>query len=211
MEQDNFTYIEANASSIVRRRTIHGHGINDAWYVTKPTFEGKQVTCAFYEVWSSMLARCYSEVLQARYPTYKGCTVAEEWLSFSNFKDWMIKQDWKGKAIDKDVLVHGNKLYSPGTCVFVTGEINNLLLTGRATRGKWPQGVHLHYGGSFQAHIGIEGKLKHIGGYDTPEEAEQAYLKAKVARITEVSHKPENQYIKAGLLRHAAQYAQQIN
>ena len=31
------------------------------------------------------------------------------------------------KCLDKDILVQGNKVYSPNTCIFVTNDINVLL------------------------------------------------------------------------------------
>lgn len=73
-----------------------------------------------YDTWRGVLRRCYTEGYQAREPTYRGCTVSEDWLTYSNFYNWIIKQDnyqkWKegGRewAIDKDILVKDNKVYS---------------------------------------------------------------------------------------------------
>ena len=75
-----------------------------------------------------MLQRCYSESHLVRQPTYKGCSVCEEWLTFSNFKSWMEQQDWEGKQLDKDLLVYKNKIYSPETCVFVSSVINSFFV-----------------------------------------------------------------------------------
>ena len=88
------------------RKLIHGVGINDADYVVekKETIshvngKRKQKTtwiCPFYRAWKCMLTRCYSATYQERKPTYRGCSVSEEWLTFSNFKSWMEKQDFQG-------------------------------------------------------------------------------------------------------------------
>ena len=88
-----------------------------------------------------MLQRCYSEKWQERYPTYKGCSVSEEWHTFSNFKAWMEKQQWEGKQLDKDILFEGNKVYSPEPCVFVTRK-TNMFTTDRAARGSGLLGMH---------------------------------------------------------------------
>ena len=84
-----------------------------------------------YEAWRSILQRCYDKKYLLRRPTYKGCMVCKEWLCFSNFYNWVIKEPnyekWKiGNrwAVDKDIIVKGNKIYSPDTCCLVPNYIN---------------------------------------------------------------------------------------
>lgn len=105
-----------------RKTLIHGVGINDADQKVTLRYARKIKS---YQVWSGILARCYSPTYQANHPTYVGCTVHPDWHRFSAFKDWMDQQDWQGKFIDKDVLVQGNTVYGPDTCLFVTRLINN--------------------------------------------------------------------------------------
>lgn len=88
-----------------------------------------------------MINRCYGESFQKKHPSYFDCEVCEEWLIFSNFKAWMEKQNWEGKHLDKDLLVDGNKLYSPETCVFISSNLNNFLTDSFATRGDCLIGV----------------------------------------------------------------------
>lgn len=138
------------------KKLVCGVGINDADYVVqrKETIgyvNGKHKqklvwTCPYYRVWTNMLVRCYSTKKQEKYPTYKGCTVSDEWLTFSVFKSWMEKQDWDGKQLDKDLLFEGNKVYSAETCVFVTKEVNMFTTERCAARGEWPIGVNWHKG-----------------------------------------------------------------
>ena len=109
------------------KRLVYGVGINDADYVVQKWetigyVNGKQKQkliwiCPYYSAWKSMLKRCYSSKYQDKRPTYKGCSVSDEWLTFSVFKVWMEKQDWEGKQLDKDLLFEGNKIYSADTCV----------------------------------------------------------------------------------------------
>ena len=163
-------------------RLIHGIGINDADYTIRPTIDGKEIRCSYYTKWESMIGRCYDPKFHKRCPTYKDCTVVEEWKSFMTFRSWMIEQDWKGKELDKDILVPGNKVYGPDTCCFISHAINSLLGDSFATRGKSPQGVSTNRN-RFEARVSIDSKRKNLGLYDTPEEASEVYNVAKVDEI----------------------------
>ena len=127
-----------------KNRLIHGVGINDADYTVESRINGKRVLCPYYITWRNMLERCYSEKCQKRRPTYKGCSVCPEWIYFMNFRKWMITQDWQGKALDKDLLVKGNKVYSPSTCVFVDSTTNNFTTDSGGSRGNYPLGVSFY-------------------------------------------------------------------
>ena len=170
------------------RRLIYGVGINDADYLVQPKVNGKKVTCPFYSKWKEMLRRCYSVKFLEKQPTYTGCTVIEGWLLFSNFKVWMMNKDWQGNELDKDLLIQGNKVYSPDNCLFVTRAINLLLNENKAARGKYPQGVDFHKASDkYKASVRIKGKQKYLGLFDTPKEAFEVYKKAKYEIIKEVA------------------------
>ena len=85
-----------------------------------------------YKVWNSMLERCYSNKSLIHNPTYKDCTVCDEWLCFENFEKWYNENyyevDDEIMNLDKDILVKGNKIYSPETCCFVPKRINILFV-----------------------------------------------------------------------------------
>lgn len=97
--------------------SVYGVGfIGDGDY--KPKEHKKK--SKFYEVWQGMLQRCYDPKMQERRPTYIGCTVCEDWHNFQNFAKWMSDKDYAGNHLDKDILIDGNKIYSPETCIFVS-------------------------------------------------------------------------------------------
>lgn len=138
--------------------------------------------------WKSMIKRCYS----TKYSRYKNITVCVEWLNFQNFAQW-YEENWKpwmdsSWHLDKDILVKGNKVYSPETCAFVPKEINNLILNRKMDRGDYPIGVRL-LNGSFHSRISIKNKYTHLGVFHTPEEAFRAYKNAKEVYIKEVANK----------------------
>lgn len=165
-------------------KLVHGVGINDADYNTRIIVNGKAVTCPAYRKWTSMLQRCYSSKCHAINPTYIGCSVCNEWLTFSNFALWFGSNNVEGWHLDKDIKIKKNKIYSPNSCLFVPQSINKLLNERTAKRGDWPIGVYFHKRDRiFPAQIRIEGKLVYLGSYITPELAHLAYKKAKNKEI----------------------------
>ena len=179
------------------KKLAYGAGINDADYVVEKRetigyVDGKQKRklvwfCTYYKAWDNMLKRCYYIKTQELRTTYKGCTVSEEWLTFSNFKAWMEKQDWEGKQLDKDLLFEGNKIYRPETCVFVTGAVNSFTTDSGATRGEWLIGVYWHKPSEkFLAKCSnpLSGEREYLGLFTCEQEAHEAWLKRKL----EIAH-----------------------
>lgn len=188
------------------RSPLLGVGINDAPYMTEMIVNNKRIKCPFYQKWSHMITRCYCEKYLSKKLTYKGCSITKEWLLFSNFKKWMIKQEWKGKELDKDLLVQGNKIYSPETCLMVTREINLLISDNLAAKGKYPTGVHLKKkNNKFQARCSVDGIRKSLGYYDTAQEAELVYKEFKSKLILEAALK-QQEPLKSALIRISKSY-----
>lgn len=194
-----------------KTKLICGVGINDAGY---DVYKGQRVNnklvityrCPYYTRWSSMIERCYSKAYQVKHPTYRDVNVCEEWLTFSNFKAWMEKQDWEGKHLDKDLLGDG-KLYSPNNCAFILPKTNYLLKENKSQRGAYLLGVvKPEKSNKFRACCGDPfGKDKNfIGDYPTEMEAHLAW-KAKKHRYacmlselevdTRVKHKLKIRYL----------------
>lgn len=137
--------------------------------------------CPFYSKWMNMLTRCYSEAFHRNRPSYRDCTVCKDWLVFSNFKDWMSRQNWDGKVLDKDLVGNGNKIYSPDTCVFVSPELNSFLLINHKIRGDLPAGVSLSKDGCYRSRITINAKERSLGEYSCPYEAHKHWQLAKIS------------------------------
>jgi hypothetical protein len=94
----------------------------------------------------------------------------------------MQGQDWEGKQLDKDLLIVGNKLYSPETCVFVSKITNTFTIDCGASRGEWPIGVN------FDKHRGklkvrccnpFSKKAEHIGLFTCKNKAYEAWKNRK--------------------------------
>lgn len=123
-------------------KLVQGVGINDYDGAVSWVENGKQITCKIYYTWSGILSRCNPNNHKTISKSYAGVTVCNEWLSFSEFRQWMSRQDYYGKYLDKDILSCGKKVYSPETCVFVSMETNSFLVDRLACRGEWPLGVY---------------------------------------------------------------------
>jgi len=114
------------------------------------------------------------------YASYDGCTVCKEWHTFSNFKNWMIQNDYKGKDLDKDLLIAGNRVYSPETCLMVEPKVNQFLIQSDIVR--YPKGYYNPKNGCYEARINntvIGKRNQHLGRFKTQEEASNAWLEAK--------------------------------
>lgn len=96
--------------------------------------------------WSSMITRCYTKNKKKRssYPTYEICEVESHWHDMGNFVDWYIENypvDGLDYQLDKDKKFKGNKLYSRGTCSFISQEENVQIANAKTYKFKSPQGL----------------------------------------------------------------------
>lgn len=158
--------------------------------------------CPFYNKWKGMLERCYSDKFKVKQPSYEGCYVCEEWLKFSNFKNWMIQQDYEGKHLDKDLLVEGNRMYSPETCIFIPRKINNFLILRGNDRGEFPLGVSYdNNAGKFKAAGQENGYRKHLGLFCTPTAAHKAWQEHKLKLVRLLIDEEEDTLVIKGLQR----------
>ena len=177
--QDPHSHLKGSGCPACRiekfRKPIYGIGINDS-----------KVRSKCYHVWHGLLRRCYSIEFKKKHQSYKDCTMCDEWLIYSNFKIWFDKNYIEGYDLDKDLLLKGNKHYSPNTCVFIPHRINTLLINEKASRGSLPIGVS-PYKNKYQVKIALGKKTKHIGYFSTTEEAFLAYKKTKEKYIKEIA------------------------
>lgn len=176
--------------------TICGVGIVGNKY---PIFKNNKHTKE-YQAWHNMINRCFYEKIKEEHPTYKNVTCSEEWLLFENFYEWLHLQEnfdkWYNEdkwCLDKDILVKGNKIYSPNTCCLVPQNVNTLFTKKNANRGKLPIGVFYYAKLKRYQAIIIYGKNNNRSKrtseyYPTPEDAFYlGYKPAKEAYIKRVA------------------------
>lgn len=150
-----------------------------------------------YSIWRKMIERCYSPKSLYKNPTYSDCTVSDYFKNFANFYEWCETQvgfSVAGFALDKDILIKGNKVYSENTCCFVPAQINNLIVKADKLRGGLPVGVYYSKDDNkYRAEVSLDGKGKHLGGFDTPEDAFRTYKVVKEAHINEMANRWKDQ------------------
>lgn len=145
----------------------------------------------YYDKWSNMLQRCYSEDMKRREPSYSDCICCLDWQCFQNFAQWCEENCTnQSYSLDKDILVKHNKLYSPNTCCFVPNLINKVFVKQRTQRGLYPIGVRKeHNHDSFVAVCTnpFTKKVDHFGGFKTSEEAFYKYKEHKESIIKQLA------------------------
>ena len=161
-----------------------------------------------YRAWQGMLVRCFSDDYKAKKPTYKDVTCCKEWLNFENFLTWVKNQEnysyyqennvnWQ---LDKDILIKGNKIYSPETCSIVPLRVNNLFLKSGSVRGPYPIGVtYDKIAKCFSSRCCLKnGKRKKHSGFKNPTDAFYSYKKDKENVIKQIA---EEEYAKNSISR----------
>ena len=148
-----------------------------------------------YSSWRCMIERCFSNKFKEKHPTYLNATCCKEWLLYvifyvwlhsqPNFDKWLNGSQWN---IDKDILIKGNKIYSPETCCLVPDNVNKLFTKCDKVRGKYPIGVH-RVRDKFAAYCQnpLINKRVHLGYHATSIKGFQAYKKYKEKLIKQVA------------------------
>lgn len=147
-------------------------------------------------LWGSVVQRTSSgSSIQNRDKGYVGSV--NEFKDFQHFAEWCQDQDGymnrdeNGKfwQLDKDLLIPGNKSYSPNLCIFVPSHVNTIFLDGgNKSKKGLPFGVSKPYSKSFYAtSSGIGGGF--LGKFDTAQEAHLAWQMNKLDKIRNLHDK----------------------
>ncbi len=147
-------------------------------------------TPEIYRCWYNILLRCNDKIFQEKEPTYIGCELCKEWWNLQEFGKWYEQNYINNFTIDKDILIKGNKLYSPETCCFVPKELNNLLTKANNIRNNLPIGVcYKKQLNKYSAQLHIGDSYKFLGYYDTVEKAFLKYKEEKENYIKFIAEK----------------------
>jgi len=134
-----------------------------------------------YMAWRGAIVRGYCNLYKKERSTYKDCTVCEEWHNFQNFAKWYTEHECCGRGydLDKDLLVRGNKVYSPETCTLLPNYINKLISTNYKKDSGLPIGVTMCKNGKFKVRLNNREGNRYLGIFTDLEAAANAYAKEK--------------------------------
>lgn len=165
-----------------------------------------------YSRWNGIIQRCFNEKEKEKHPAYKNVTCCKEWLYYPNFYEWLHLQEnfdkWYNNdmwAVDKDILVRGNKIYSPETCCLVPQYVNSLFVKQESSRRDLPIGIHYNKKSQrYRAIISMRtrnGKQYDMecGQFPTPEEA--FYLGYKPTKENYIKHVAQEEYDKGNITK----------
>lgn len=179
------------------RNPYHKSLFGEGWYGEgkhKTTENGKITkSCS---TWNSMMRRCYHKPSLIRNPNYIGVTVCEEWKCFQTFADWFElhynPETMSGWNLDKDIILKGNKEYSPDVCCFLPQNLNKIVIKCDVSKGSCFLGVSKS-GEKFQAYARLDKSQKYLGTFLTKLEAHEAYKQAKELYIKQSTEEYEGQ------------------
>lgn len=162
-----------------------------------------------YASWSAMITRCYTKTFsngKNHYYRYEDVKVCDEWLLYENFYEWLHNQEnfdklilLNNSAVDKDILIKGNKIYSPDTCCLVPQNVNALFIKSDRARGEFPIGVtYKTRDDVFEAQCNVNGIETYLGRRRTPEQAFLLYKHYKEKLIKQVA---QDEYAKGNITK----------
>jgi hypothetical protein len=139
-----------------------------------------------YNAWSNILLRCYSDKHRYLFESYPECEISEEWCNFQTLAEWYDENKYpvEGRLhVDKDVLVKGNKIYSPDTCLLLPQRINMIFMEKPKTRDKDLPNTIYRCSKGFQASY----NGKSLGVFETVDGAITAHDNMMRIHIKEVA------------------------
>lgn len=147
----------------------------------------KGISSRHYKLWQGMLKRATK-----RLRTYVDCTVDERFLDFQVFAEWANAQVGFSNPsfqLDKDILIQGNKVYSPEACSFVPSIINNMFYVPKSFEkiDHLPTGICLASTGHYEVRCSRNGQSKRVGTFVLIEDALYAYKESKEASVKETA------------------------
>lgn len=151
-----------------------------------------------YSYWRHMLRRCYDAYVLNENISYIDCIVCKEWHNFQIFAQWFEENYYEVEGermhLDKDILIKGNKIYSPDTCIIVPQRINSLFIKKQSDRGNCLIGVRWHKRDCvFEVRCkDVDCKQQYLGYFKDEYEAFMVYKQYKEKVIKQVADRYKN-------------------
>ena len=150
--------------------------------------------------YNNLYNRCYNERVHELKPWYRDCTICDEWLSLpgrnedktgrQRFIDWVNDGNFyeiEGEPtveLDHNILVKGNTIYSPETCIYAPKSINSMFSGFHGRKNDLPVGVLQLPNGLYKPQV-----QDFKWAFKTQEEAWQIYAEYQKGRVIEVANR----------------------
>ena len=149
----------------------------------------------FYNTWRQMVQRC-TNPKHKNYGDYaeRGIAVCEEWLDIKNFIAWAesTHPNMEGYTLDR---INNDKGYSPENCRWADKVTQNTNQRIQKNNTSGFVGIYWNKASKkWDAKIGVNSKLVHIGTFHAKEEAVQA--RDNYIIENNLSHKLSTDYVK---------------
>ena len=166
-------------------KLVYGAGLNDLKYKER-TMNQIEI-----RVWRDALKRCYDKKYLEKFPTYKGVTLHDTWLVYSQFRSdvrklknsEMLKEGW---VLDKDICSDA-KLYSKETCCIVPQQVNIFFSTFSTKHNP----AYDYRCSVYYCYCCFYGVKKYLGRFKTVEESHKVYLNYKIFVVEDMINKYE--------------------
>lgn len=144
------------------------------------------------QLWENIRTRItyLPTINEGKFGKYASASVDQRWFDFQDFAKWFKSLEFyqEGWQLDKDVLLKGNTIYGPDTCVFLPEEVNKALNIKSRVKGKIMLGVSYH---TISGKIQVQYACKHPDyklsiylddnqidyGFSLYKEAREGYIK----------------------------------
>lgn len=143
-----------------------------------------------YNIWRGVLRRCYDNKSRSTDSMYKDCSVHTDWHNFQNFAKWFEENYVEGYSLDKDLILKGNKIYSPDTCCFLPQCLNSIFVNHKSSRNGLIGATK--NGNKYSSTVKIKNKYCYLGNFNLEIEAFNAYKKAKEKSIKSIALEYKN-------------------
>ncbi len=161
-----------------------------------------------YSIWNGIYNRCYLTKESNAGKCYDNATMCEGWLNDKElFVEWYnanyYECDGESMAVDKDLLVRGNKEYAPEKCCILPQTINTALSNCKKHRlpnwksAKMDLPLGVRYSSSMKMYYSEirpfgYGEVIQLSYWNTPEEAFAEYKRHKEADLLMLATKYKN-------------------
>ena len=121
--------------------------------------------------------------------SYSGVEVSDEFKDPQKFCEWAVRQIGYGLgyALDKDLLVPGNRVYCAERCVFLPIKLNTLITVSNR-KGDGLIGAYRDKRSKvWRSQITVDGETRQLGKFATEYEAHEVYCAHKEALVRELA------------------------